>query len=444
MSTDLYGIRVLATNPKEQKVTIKVFVVYYDPAAQNHQPLPKDPSFFLRILWDKGDTRFGKGGPIGDEISVNQIGDEKWVDKNTFRFIKNVDQIATANFPLEDYTNYADFYYERNGSWEDEDKLVQATYEIEVTDSKYLAHLSTGMSWGTTSYETQALQVSHNHLSRLPDIANPVIQLNPFEDRDMEDSIIADALFSKDSTHFFALSESGELVGYQTDNWAEVWRKRTEVFCGKIGYDGAKQLIWVQDNYGIPMLFNFAGEMVAEKIWPETDKKLYKAFRSPLGNYFLLPDGSGGAFSIYDAKGMLLWEYENENRGELFTTFFNNEEKILVLETRQPNTFKTLDLKTGAELSRFEIAADGLKLTVDPTNQFFSFRTSTGTKIVELAHGKTLFEYGTKPYNGDYLSPCIWSSNNQFAAFITIGEGKRRNNGFGGHVTIYPIGIKGL
>jgi len=142
MSTDLYGIRVLATKPKEQKVTLKVFVVYYDSAAQKHQPLPKDHSFFLRILWDKGDTRFGKGGPIEDEISVDQILEERWVDKNTFKFIKNVDQIATANFPLEDYTDYSGFYYERNGAWVNEDKLVQATYEIEVTDSKYLAHLS--------------------------------------------------------------------------------------------------------------------------------------------------------------------------------------------------------------------------------------------------------------------------------------------------------------
>jgi len=55
------------------------------------------------------------------------------VDKNTFKFIKNVDQIATANFPLEDYTDYSGFYYERNGAWVNEDKLVQATYETSRT-----------------------------------------------------------------------------------------------------------------------------------------------------------------------------------------------------------------------------------------------------------------------------------------------------------------------
>ena len=192
MSTDLYGIRVLDTKRKERKVVVKVFVVYYDVAFKSHQQLPKDDSFFFRILWDKGDTRFGKGGPIGDEVSVDQICEEAWVDNNTFRFIKNVEQIARTNFPLKDYKDYADFYYERNGSWEDEDKLVQATYEIEVTDAKYIDHLNTGMSWGTTAYETKALKVSHAHLNNLPDISKEVIRLHPFQ----EGVAICDVLFS--------------------------------------------------------------------------------------------------------------------------------------------------------------------------------------------------------------------------------------------------------
>jgi len=441
MSTDLYGIRVLDTKPEEHKLIIKVFVVYYDVTFKTHQPLPKDPSFFFRILWDKGDARFGKGGSIGVEVSVDQIGDETWVDNNTFRFIKNVELLVTANFPIKDYSSYTDFYYEKNGSWVDEDKLVQATYEIEVTDSKYFNHLSSEMSWGTTAYETQSLKVSHNHLNTLPDISNPVIRLNPFKDKSQEDGTISDVLFSEDQDYFFVLSESGEMVSYRTDNWEEIWRKETKIFFGKIEYDNPKKLIWVQHSHKMTdSVFNFEGAVVKEKMWPAANEELGKAFRSPLGNYFLLPHSSGDEISLYDAKGIFLWGYKSSNRGELFTAFFNNEKRLLVLET-QSNKFKTFDLKLGTELSVFEADIVGYEMSIDPTCRFFSFRDSTATKIVEFEDMKTIFEYGTKSRNDDYYGQCIWSPNNQLIAIITTNK---HTKGKEYYVTIYPIGIKGL
>ncbi|MFK7908814.1 MAG: hypothetical protein AB8B69_27040 [Chitinophagales bacterium] len=146
------------TKPEEHKIKIRVFVVYYDVHFKSHKPIPKDPSFFFRILCDKAYSLRGQeNGTIAEEILSGQELDEGWVDKNTFRFIRNVELIATANFPLEDYSSYDDFYYERNGCWVNEEKLVQATYEIQVTDKKYFDHLQAGMSWGTTSYETKAV-----------------------------------------------------------------------------------------------------------------------------------------------------------------------------------------------------------------------------------------------------------------------------------------------
>ncbi len=163
MSTDLYGIRILDTKPEEHKIKIRVFVVYYDTHFESHRPIPKDPSFFLRILCDKAYSSLGQSdGTIAEEIPSGQELDEEWVDKNTFRFIENVELIATANFPLEDYSSYDDFYYERNGCWVNEEKLVQATYEVQVTDKKYFDHLQAGMSWGTASYETKALMPPKN------------------------------------------------------------------------------------------------------------------------------------------------------------------------------------------------------------------------------------------------------------------------------------------
>lgn len=443
MSTDLYGIRVLNTKPETCKVTVKVFVVYYDVSFKNHQPLPKDHSFFFRILWDKGDTRFGAGGPIGEEVTVDQKCDEVWVDNNSFRFIKNVEQLSTMNFPVEDYSGYADFYYERNGVWEDEDKLVQATYEIEVTNAKYIKHLREGMSWGTTSYETQAWRIDHANQDKLPDITKPIIQLNPFKEKSQESGTLEDVLFSEDNSLFFVLSTAGEIACYQTADWTEIWRQDTEIWFGRLEYHPTKKLIWVQDNSRKEkVIFNFFGEIVKEKIWPEQDKSLYQTFRSPSGNYFL-DTNYGEKLAVYDAEGNLLWEYESESKGELFTVFFSNEDQLLLSE-RPPDIFKIFDLPTGKILTSLSISAPTNRINIDPTGRFISFRDRRSTKIVEVVTEQTVFEYGTWPYNGDFLGQFIWSPSNIMGAIITTGEGARRNNGYGGYVTIYPIGIKSL
>ncbi len=147
MSTDLYGIRVLSKEKKEVK--FQVFVVYYD----IHDLPSENKGFFLGVLWDQADTRFGSGGPLGDEISVNQICDEKFVLNNADKYIESVKLIETKNCPFNPKNNYSTFYYERNGKWKDEEKLIQGIYKVNVFDEKWIQHLEIGMSWGTTFYE---------------------------------------------------------------------------------------------------------------------------------------------------------------------------------------------------------------------------------------------------------------------------------------------------
>ena len=48
MSTDLYRIRVMALDRPARRVTFRVFLAYYDWSG-----LPTDPSFFMRVLWNK-------------------------------------------------------------------------------------------------------------------------------------------------------------------------------------------------------------------------------------------------------------------------------------------------------------------------------------------------------------------------------------------------------
>lgn len=181
MSTDLYGIRILETKPEVRKITVKVFVVYYDLPTESHQPIPTDPRFFFEILWGQPNTKLGKAGTLGEEVSDEQCRDEIWMGENISRFIKNIALLSTANFPLVDYTSLGEFYYERNGKWADEDKLVQATYEIEVTDKKYFDHLSPDMSWGTPIYDYAATKDMRHYKNALPDSSKIEIRFDSLQ-----------------------------------------------------------------------------------------------------------------------------------------------------------------------------------------------------------------------------------------------------------------------
>src|SRR5262249_35881098 len=153
---DLYGVRVIALEPAERRVRLRVFVVYYDTAYKDHAPLPDDSSFFLRALWERVDTRFGGGGPLGDVITVDEGLNESWADRNTRQFVERFERLTTRNHPMADgdYATLMDFYYERGGCWPGEDRLVQADYDVWVTEPRWLQSLTFGDSWGTTSYPT--------------------------------------------------------------------------------------------------------------------------------------------------------------------------------------------------------------------------------------------------------------------------------------------------
>ena len=166
MSTDLYRIRVLALDPELRKVTFRVFLVYYDWSG-----VPTDASFFLRILWDKADTRFGGGGPLGEEVDVDRYLDESWVDANTKRFVERVTRLSLRNDPIPAGKQPPTFVYD---GYTDEDLLTQGDYEVIVTDPRWLAHLEVGQMWQTTSYETKAKMPRGRETVLLDERAAPV------------------------------------------------------------------------------------------------------------------------------------------------------------------------------------------------------------------------------------------------------------------------------
>lgn len=166
--TSLYALRVLALAPERREARLRVFVLVYDDGY--HDPLPDDPSFFLRALHDNAE-----GHPLGDAVTLDQILDEDWVDAETWRFVESAEVRASRNDPLTPRA-WAELprpfpRHQGEGCFADEDRMVHGDVDVRVTDARWLAHLNLGTCWETASYPTEALP--------RPDGAPPVVAEDP-------------------------------------------------------------------------------------------------------------------------------------------------------------------------------------------------------------------------------------------------------------------------
>ncbi|MBO2447620.1 hypothetical protein J4573_11020 [Actinomadura barringtoniae] len=108
-------------------------------------PLPEDPAFFLRLLWDFAELHHGERGPPARVLSYDDLRDDVThtfrLATNTHRFVADFTQDTERNHPLSwnAWQSLADFYYLRSGGWSDEESLVQADYTVRVTDARWPA-----------------------------------------------------------------------------------------------------------------------------------------------------------------------------------------------------------------------------------------------------------------------------------------------------------------
>lgn len=144
MSTDVYGVKILQV--KDDTVNIKVLNVYRDWIG--YLPSPFNPFFFFMILGDNHDYDIKN---FIENLSP-EFYKEDFIFKNSTNYIKSIEIIDFENL-LNDM-NY-DFYYESDGTWKNEDQLPCITYKVTVTNKELLMHLSEGLGWGTTSYESE-------------------------------------------------------------------------------------------------------------------------------------------------------------------------------------------------------------------------------------------------------------------------------------------------
>jgi hypothetical protein len=117
----------------DTKTKLRVTMVHPDAS-----PYATDAMFVLQLLYDTArvlDDDFNDvpAGPLGETVAFDALDSEKWIRDNGARFIASA-WIEHVRVPAEDSIG------------------TVATYVIEVTDPRWIAHLRTGQCWDSAAW----------------------------------------------------------------------------------------------------------------------------------------------------------------------------------------------------------------------------------------------------------------------------------------------------
>jgi hypothetical protein len=133
--------------------------------------------FALRVLYDEAygygsDMALKSRGPLGDAITLDQTFDDAFLDGNVDRFVERVTvnvqkprldedqlrdrldrEVAGRGIRRDDQEAWNTAWNELwDAFWDERANLPVATYTIDVTDPKWLAHLNVGITWESAAY----------------------------------------------------------------------------------------------------------------------------------------------------------------------------------------------------------------------------------------------------------------------------------------------------
>ena len=104
----------------------------------------------LQYLWTKDHTFSVGVPPLLESIDIGKIPNKRWVVDHAGLYIDSVQIGATRNYPASDFSIAdSDFFKLEHYS------LPQADYHIEVTNPRWLQHLSVGHQWESAAYEME-------------------------------------------------------------------------------------------------------------------------------------------------------------------------------------------------------------------------------------------------------------------------------------------------
>jgi hypothetical protein len=134
--------------------------------------------FAFRLIYDEA---FGYGpglvrelrGPLGEAVTLEQTFDDGFLDHNVDRFVASVAVGQLRNAPFDDAAlraaidrelaahgvdrsdpvAWGEAWSERwDAFWRDPARVPTATYELEVTDPRWISHLDVGSHWESAAY----------------------------------------------------------------------------------------------------------------------------------------------------------------------------------------------------------------------------------------------------------------------------------------------------
>ncbi|MGW4801020.1 hypothetical protein ACWEPC_52230, partial [Nonomuraea sp. NPDC004297] len=173
MDLNLSSVRVLELDVAERRVRLRVLLTHYQRSWGVEGLLPDDTGFFFGVLRQAADgVAKRSSGPLNEVVDVDDYLDASWVAANAHRFVAGVERPAARNLPVsdEDTRRLADFPVDHHDSldghlhrWDDpwarEDRLVQADYDVWVTDPRWLAPLRRGQGWSTDAFPASSERV---------------------------------------------------------------------------------------------------------------------------------------------------------------------------------------------------------------------------------------------------------------------------------------------
>lgn len=135
-------------------------------------------TFAFRLIYDPA-YRYGAGlvreatGPLGEAVSLDQTFDDAFLAARVDRYVAQVVVSDVRNAPLDvealrddidrelsargirrdDAAAWSDAWQDLwDAFWDDPARLPTATYELEVTEPRWIAHLAPGDRWDSAAY----------------------------------------------------------------------------------------------------------------------------------------------------------------------------------------------------------------------------------------------------------------------------------------------------